>query len=167
MPAPKVLPQSNRSLYDFLVETYPTNTVTYGSDARYAKFKARAKGVGEHQPIPSTDSTLTGVTVTAATDVFTKTGHTLREAQPVQVTAKTGGTGITLNTTYYVHYIDANTFKLSVHPYGDDYLNVTADGSAMTIAYASTLFNTLALALPDPLAWGQVPTLRDLANALP
>ena len=68
------------------------------------------------------------VTMTIASPcVVTWTAHGLRDKMPIKFTT-TGAlpTGITEGTTYYIKYIDANTFNLSATPGGT---NVNTSGS--------------------------------------
>jgi hypothetical protein len=70
--------------------------------------------------------TTTGV----ASNVLTLTGHGLSAGQMVRLTA--GGTGLTIDQIYYVLYINANTFSLSL----------TVGGSVATVTSNVTIVPT-------------------------
>lgn len=63
-------------------------------------------------------------TGSSSDDVIASTAHGLSDGDKVQFTALTGGTGISLNTTYYVINSATNTFQIST----------TSGGSAVTFA---------------------------------
>jgi len=69
-------------------------------------------------------------TVDWSTDVFTSVAHGLNNNQPVTVTS-TGALPDPLakNVVYYVIYIDANTFKLSLNPGPGTAVNITTVGT--------------------------------------
>jgi uncharacterized phage protein gp47/JayE len=76
----------------------------------------------------------TGVTSVASTDVITLANHGFVNNQPIRFSALTGGAGMAINTTYYVIYIDANTFKLSATAGPGGVLDHTTNITAATIA---------------------------------
>jgi len=101
------------------------------------------------------------VTLTVASPcVVTWTGHGLADDQPVVFTISGGTlpTGLTAGTTYYVNYIDADTFNLATTPDG---ANINTSGSqtgtqvcttgsrVATTATASTTTLTDATAVND------------------
>jgi hypothetical protein len=69
---------------------------------------------------------LTGV---AATDIFTAVAHGLSTGDQVVFTALTGGTGLTIGTTYYLIGAAADTFQLSLTS-GGAAVNFTTDLTA-------------------------------------
>jgi hypothetical protein len=74
----------------------------------------------------------TGLTIDASTDVLTLNAHGYVDTTPIQFSALTGGTGLAVNTTYYVRDSTANTFKLAATS-GGVAINVTADATAGTV----------------------------------
>lgn len=106
-------------------------------------------------PSPAVSVTRTGVTVSAATDVFTFTAHGLRKGMQVTVASSTA-TGLSNGTYYVIEVLTANTFKLS------DTLNgttvaITADGTC------DVTFNSDSTA---DVAKAKVTTAPFLANKL-
>lgn len=70
----------------------------------------------------------TGITA-AIGGLCTLTGHGFTDGLPVIFVSGTGFTGIVAGTTYYVKYVDANTFNLAATP-GGTVINITVVGSA-------------------------------------
>lgn len=87
-----------------------------------------------------TGAALPTVTATASTDLVNSTSHGLAVGDSVIFTALTGGTGLVINTPYFVVWKDANTFKLSTIKAGT-VIDITADASAAT-AYKLTALTT-------------------------
>lgn len=80
------------------------------------------------------------VTATASTDKVNSTGHGLADGDSVIFTALTGGTGLTVDTPYYVVNKGTNDFEVSATK-GGTKINITADASAAT-AYKLTTLTT-------------------------
>lgn len=82
---------------------------------------------------------VTGVVVEADTELFTKTAHGLVAGDRITFLAKTGGTGITLGTAYFVIAtgLTANDFKVSLTS-GGAAINVTLDGTAISYVKSRT-----------------------------
>jgi hypothetical protein len=78
------------------------------------------------------------VTATASTDVVNSTAHGLAAGDQVIFTALTGGTGLAVDTVYYVisSGLTANAFKLAATR-GGSAIDITVDASAAT-AYKMT-----------------------------
>lgn len=72
------------------------------------------------------------VTGTASTDLINAVAHGLPDGTRVKFTSKTGGTGLTTGTTYYVRDTLADTFKLAATA-GGAAINFTTDISAAVI----------------------------------
>lgn len=91
-------------------------------------------------PARATAITLTTPFGAAATDIITATGHGLAVGDPVQFVTLTGGTGLTVGTTYYViaANLTANTFQVSATP-GGAAVNFTTDITAGTLAEMQVL----------------------------
>jgi hypothetical protein len=99
--------------------------------------------VVEYPDLPSNNGTaLTGVTIEADDDLFTKTAHGLLTGDRFCLTAVTGGTGLTQGNYYYAIKVSATTFKaastlaLAIAGTGID---VTVDGSSVTVTPAENL----------------------------
>lgn len=75
----------------------------------------------------------TGVTGVATTDIITVTAHGWVVGNTVQFTVLAGGTGLVINTTYYVRDVTTNTFKLAA-TLGGTAINFTTDITSGTIA---------------------------------
>lgn len=71
------------------------------------------------------------VTGAAATDLLTSTGHSLQAGERIRFTELTGGTGLSINTTYWVisSGLTANDFKVSL-TLGGSAVNFTTDVTA-------------------------------------
>lgn len=71
---------------------------------------------------------VTGATATASTDLINKTSHALTSGTALYFTILTSGTGLTLNTTYYVLAagLTANAFAVGLTP-GGAAVNITVD----------------------------------------
>lgn len=84
--------------------------------------------------------TYSGATASAATDIITKAAHGLAIGERIYFTGMTGGTGLALNTTYYVHSTSfaAGTFKVSTTSTGSA-VDITADYSNLTYARFQTI----------------------------
>lgn len=81
------------------------------------------------------------VTATASTDLINSTAHGLVAGDSIVFTALTGGTGLTINTPYWVvPAVAANTFQISLVKGGTP-VNFTSDVSAAT-AYKLTPLTT-------------------------
>jgi hypothetical protein len=78
----------------------------------------------------------TGLTGTAATDVFTLSGHGLLNNTPVWFSARTGGAGITDGQIYYIINATANTFQVSA-TVGGAALNFTTDLTAAQLDFGA------------------------------
>lgn len=83
-----------------------------------------------------------------ATDIFTSANHGLVAGDSVYFSALTGGTGLTVGTTYYVITVTTNTFQLS-DTFDGSAVNFTTDVTASTlVSPLTTLTHTLYLT-PD------------------
>jgi hypothetical protein len=71
-------------------------------------------------------------TAAAATNVVTSTQHRYSNGDKVELTAKTGGTGLLTATGYFVRDATADTFKLAATPQGAE-IDITTDMTAGTI----------------------------------
>jgi hypothetical protein len=79
-------------------------------------------------------TTITNVTGSDATDIFTATNHRFNNRDAVVFESKTGGTGLTaLTTIYYIINANGNSFQLSATVGGKDPVNFTSDVTAATI----------------------------------
>lgn len=84
---------------------------------------------------------VTGCTISAATDVISKTAHGFSNNDDIIFTSLTGGVGLTLNTvTYWVIDATADTFKVSTTR-GGSAVNITTN---YTDATAARLFRVVA-----------------------
>lgn len=72
----------------------------------------------------------TGVTGTAATDLVNKTSHGLANDKAILFTVLTGGTGLALDTVYYVITSTTNTFQVS-RTVGGPAVDILTDYSAL------------------------------------
>lgn len=84
----------------------------------------------------ATPYTTVTTTATAGTNnIITCSAHGLSNYDPIIFTTLTGAAGLSLNTVYYVMYINANTFKVSQKEYDNTpaEIGITSAGSAMTI----------------------------------
>ena len=72
-----------------------------------------------------------------ATEIFTSNAHGLVDGDAVYFSALTGGTGLTLGTTYYVITATTNTFQLSA-TFGGSAVNFTTDVTASTLYTPNT-----------------------------
>jgi hypothetical protein len=90
----------------------------------------------------------TSVTGTASANTITFTAHGLKVGDVVYFTAKTGGSGVSLNTNYYVvSVVDADTFKISTSP-GGSVLSLGSNlTSTTTLKRGTVLTKTLVLDL--------------------
>lgn len=79
----------------------------------------------------STDPAYTGATATASTDKVNKAAHGLVAGDRVYFTTLTGGTGLALNTNYYVVNPTTNDFQVSL-TLGGAAVNITADYSVVS-----------------------------------
>lgn len=75
-------------------------------------------------------SSITGVT---STDTFTKTAHGLLNDAQVIIRSKTGGSGLTVGSTYYVVNKTTDTFQLSLTS-GGAAVDLGTDVSAMSVS---------------------------------
>lgn len=83
-----------------------------------------------------TDFTLTGGSITAASDVYTKTSHGLHTGDEVKLNSLTGGTGLTAGTTYWVNVLSANTAEFCAtfaNAEAGTQINVTTDATNVSI----------------------------------
>lgn len=87
------------------------------------------KNIGALGPDGIPTYQLTGVTASAATDVFTKVAHGLPNETCVRFISGTGFAGLTSYERYFVAVIDADTFTVSTYP-GGTTKNITSDGSS-------------------------------------
>lgn len=90
------------------------------------------------------DTTQTGLSSVASTDVFTKTAHGLAAGDAVVFSALTGGAGLTVGKRYYVIAagLTANDFAVSLTPGGSSFnhtTNVTAGSFAKQVPVAQVL----------------------------
>lgn len=83
------------------------------------------------------------VTGVASSDTFTLTAHGLIDTNQVKFTALTGGTGLAVNTLYYVVTAAANTFQLSLSS-GGAAVNFTTDVTAGTLVRQNRSFNAVS-----------------------
>lgn len=93
------------------------------------------------QDIYFTDTAITsGGTAAAATNLVTKTTHGLTTNDRIYFTTLTGGTGLALNTSYYVISggLTANDFKVSLTLGGSE-VDITADYSSVAWAKFQTI----------------------------
>ncbi len=88
----------------------------------------------------TTGRALPTTTGTAATDLFSSTGHAMAVGDRVVFTALTGGTGLATNTIYYViaDGYTANAFKLSTTLLGTA-VDFSTDLTAATVYTGSTV----------------------------
>jgi hypothetical protein len=96
-------------------------------------------GSGNRLEITKATANVTGTLATPA--VFTLSSHGFNTGTAIAFSSITGGTGLSINTVYYVEYIDANTF----------YLSATLGGSRIALSAAltaSTMSVPFALSLP-------------------
>lgn len=77
-------------------------------------------------------STLTSVTGSNSTDTFTKTGHALTTDTIVTLSAKTGGSGLSTSTYYYVVNPASTTFQLATSR-GGAAVDLGSDVSSVTV----------------------------------
>ena len=92
------------------------------------------------QDVAFTDTPiLAGGTAAAATDLITLTGHGLVANDRIYFTKLVGGTGLALNTTYYVisSGLDANNFKVAT-TIGGAAINITVDYTRVEVAKYQT-----------------------------
>lgn len=99
-----------------------------------AGFIARARYEGETAPLVDDQTGTFSITGTNADDVVTTDAeHFLRVSDIVKLTAKTGGSGVSLETTYYVKTVESDTaFTLSATD-GGAMLNLGSAISAGTL----------------------------------
>lgn len=92
------------------------------------------------------DGTVLVVTATAATDVITTDDdHGLNVGDAIQFSALTGGTGLAINTTYYVRTVpSATTFTVGRTRKSTTNVDITADATAGTIKAPFVLAQTAA-----------------------
>lgn len=78
---------------------------------------------------------VTGATAAASTDLVTKTAHGLSAGQRIYFTTLTGGTGLAVNTAYYVlaSGLTADAFKVALTA-GGAAINITVDYSNVEYA---------------------------------
>lgn len=86
----------------------------------------------------TTEPSFTGATISAATNLVTKTAHGLVAGDRIYFTALTGGTGLSLNKDYFVlaSGLTANAFKVSATSGGAE-VDITVDYSAATYSKVS------------------------------
>lgn len=77
-------------------------------------------------------SALTSVTGSNSTDTFTKSTHGMVNNAQVVLSAKTGGSGLSTTTTYYVVASATNTFQLALTP-GGTAVDLGSDVSSVTV----------------------------------
>jgi hypothetical protein len=82
----------------------------------------------------STDTSITGATAAASTDLISKTSHGLAAGDAVYFTTLTGGTGLALSTTYYViaDGLTTDAFKVGTTP-TDTAVDITVDYSTVAL----------------------------------
>lgn len=90
---------------------------------------------------------VTGITAEADDDTLTKTAHGLVTGRLVDLTAITGGSGLTAGTDYYVIRVSADTFKLATsraNAVGGTAVAISSDGTSITVTPL----------IPETLCWG-------------
>ena len=85
-------------------------------------------------------------TATATTDVLTKASHGIANGTAILLTTITGGTGLAVNTVYYVRDTATNTIKVALTP-GGPAVDITADGTSITVVTATPITVAIANAL--------------------
>lgn len=91
---------------------------------------------------------LTSVTAEADDDLLTKASHGLQTGDRVKITDITGGTGLTVDTYYWVIRASSSTFKLATtwkNAYDGTGINITLDGTGITIKSHFGLDTTTAV----------------------
>lgn len=86
----------------------------------------------------ATDAVVTGGTITASSDVYTKTAHGFHTGERVLLNSLTGGTGLTAGNTYYVNVLSANTAELCstlANAVAGTQIDVTVDASAVSLTH--------------------------------
>lgn len=93
-----------------------------------------------YEVIVYNDSSVSGATGAASTDLVTKTAHGLTADTKVHFTTLTGGTGLATLTTYYVisSGLTANAFKVSTSV-GGSAVDITVDYSAIVYVTPGTV----------------------------
>lgn len=79
---------------------------------------------------------LTGVTISAATDIATKVGHGLFTGDSVTLTTITNGAGLKPGSVYYVIRLDDNNFKLAISPADAEFgnaINVASNRTGVVV----------------------------------
>lgn len=92
--------------------------------------------------------------------VVTANGHGFSEGDTV-IFSSTGSlpTGLSVNTVYYVKYVDINTFQLSLNKGGTS-INTSSAGSGVHTVYRGPIvvFHIhLAMTENQSIPWGQIP----------
>lgn len=79
---------------------------------------------------------LTGVSISAATDIATKVGHGLFTGDSVTLTTITNGAGLKPGSVYYVIRLDDNNFKLAISPADAEFgnaINVSSNRTSVVV----------------------------------
>ncbi|GEP42198.1 autotransporter-associated beta strand repeat-containing protein [Brevifollis gellanilyticus] len=80
---------------------------------------------------------LTGVTISAATDLFTKVDHGLFTGDSVTLTTITNGAGLKQGSNYFVIRVSDDTFKLAISPADAEFgsaVNVTTNRTGVVVS---------------------------------
>lgn len=99
-------------------------------------------GSGNRLEITRATQTVTGATPVAPStvSVFTLSAHGFKTGTAIQFDALTGGTGLSINTVYYVERINDNTFYLSASLGGSRLaISTTLTSATMSVPFALTL----------------------------
>lgn len=79
---------------------------------------------------------LTGVTISAATDLVTKVGHGLQTGDSITLTTIAAGAGLKPGSVYFAIRVSDNTFKLAISPADAEFgnaVNVTVNRTGVVI----------------------------------
>lgn len=77
----------------------------------------------------------TGATGDSTTDIITLVGHPFVNGDEVCFSSLTGGSGLAIDTKYFVRDVSGNTFKLTTSFVGNTAINFTTDITAGTMDY--------------------------------
>jgi hypothetical protein len=120
-------------------------------------------GLSSGMQVTGTSTPLTtgrSVTFTDTGDIVSLSNHGLSEGDEVSFSVITTTTGIVINTIYYVKYVDASTFQLSLTPSGAA-ITLTTNGTG-TIKYNSVIVSinlNVSLTMSRPMATSSTTTL--------
>lgn len=122
---------ADQALTLYRVATIPANTTSYVDSLSDADL------TNPERTLPCTGS--------AATDVITCTNHGMADGSRVRFASLSGGSGLSMTTSYYVVNATATTFQVSLTS-GGPAVNFT---SAMTGLVVTDSFQSMAIVLPN------------------